>query len=104
MAEVEHELVAAEHRLVAGVDERPLGVGAVQVAVGVDHLRLDPDAELHAERLHVVDQRRQPVGMRVGRHHPVTEPGAIVAARAEPAVVEHEALDARPRPRRRRAR
>ena len=50
VGEVEHELVAGEHRLVAGVDQRPLRVGAVEVAVGVDHLRLDPDPELHAER------------------------------------------------------
>ena len=50
VGEVEHELVAAEHRLVAGVDQRPVRMGAVEVAVGVDHLRLDPDPELHAER------------------------------------------------------
>ena len=47
--EVEDELVATEHGLVAGIGERPVRMGAVEVAVGVDHLRLDPDAELHAE-------------------------------------------------------
>ena len=65
VGEVEHELVAGEHRLVAGVDQRPLRMGAVEVAVGVDHLRLDPDPELHAERPDALDQRRQTVGMGV---------------------------------------
>ena len=48
LGEIEHELVAPEHRLVAVGHERPLGVGAVQVAVRVDHLRFDPDTEVHA--------------------------------------------------------
>ena len=50
VAEVEHELLAAEHRVVALGDERPVRMRTEHVAVGVDHLRFDPDAELHAER------------------------------------------------------
>ena len=69
-------------------------MGPVEVAVGVDHLRLDPDAELHAQGAHVLDQRCEAVGVGIGRHPPVTEAGAVVAAAAEPAVVEDEALDA----------
>ena len=48
-------------RRVTIIDERPFGMGAVQVGVRVDHLRLDPDAELHAEPAHVIDQRRQAI-------------------------------------------
>ena len=48
--EIEHELVSGEHRLVTVGGEGPLGVRPVQVAVGVHHLRLDPESELHAER------------------------------------------------------
>ncbi len=55
--EVEHELVAAEHRLVPIGRERPVGVVAEQVTVRVDHLGLDPDPELHPEPGDVVDQR-----------------------------------------------
>ena len=93
VGEVEHQLVAAEHRFVAGRGERPLGVRPVHVAVGVHHLRLDPDAELHAQPGDVVDQRCEPRGIHVGRHPPVAEPRAIVPARPEPAVVEHEPFD-----------
>ena len=94
IGEVEDQLVAAEHRFVAGVGERPVGMGPVQVAVRVDHLRLDPDAEFHAEGAHSLDQRRQPLGMGIGGDPPVAEPGGVVTAPAEPTVVEHEALDA----------
>ena len=69
-------------------------MGAGEVGVGVDHLRLDPQAELHAEPADVVDQRVQPVGPDVLVDVPVAEPGGVVAAVAEPAVVEHEPLDA----------
>ena len=37
----------------------PVGVPPGEVAVGVDHLGLDPEAELHAESAHVVDERVQ---------------------------------------------
>ncbi len=63
----------AEHRLVAVGRQRPIGVRPVQVAVGVDHLGFDPDAEVHAQRADMVDQRIEPVGMCVRRHDPVAE-------------------------------
>ena len=95
--------MTAEHGLVARRVERPIGMGAVEVAVGVDHLGLDPDAELHAEPPHVLDERRQTVGIDLGRHPPVAEPRRVVAPGTEPSVVEHEAFDAERRRRRRRA-
>jgi hypothetical protein len=94
VGEVEHELVATEHRLVAVGRQRPVGVCPVQVTVGVDHLRLDPDPELHSEAGDVVDQRHQTRRGTRRRHPPVAEPGRVVASGAEPSVVEHEPLDA----------
>ena len=96
MVQIEHELVARQHRLVSVGGERPLRVSAVQVAVRVDHLRLDPDAELHAQAAHVIDQRAEAGRVRIGRHDPVAEAGRVVAARAEPPVVEHEPLGTHP--------
>ena len=49
VAEVEHQLLTAEHRFVPFAGQRPVGVRTEDVAVGVDHLGLDPDPELHAE-------------------------------------------------------
>ena len=58
-----------EHLLVARLGSRPARpartgpsrVGPEQVGVGVDHLRLDPQPELHAQRTDV-DQRVEPSG------------------------------------------
>ena len=70
------------------------GCGAVQVAVRVDHLRLDPQAEAHAER----GAPPPPAGAaRAGTDPgwaPVAEPGAVASRGAEPAVVHDEQLDA----------
>ena len=43
------------------VRQHPVGVRAGEVGVEVDHLRLDPQPELHAEPAHGVDQRVQAV-------------------------------------------
>ena len=69
-------------------------MGAGQVGVQVDHLRLDPQPELHAEPAHGVDQRVQAVRPDVLVDVPVAQPGGVVAAVAEPAVVEDVPLDA----------
>ena len=95
--EVEHQLVTAEHGLVARCLQHPVGMFAVQVAVGADHLGLDPQAELQPEPAYVVDQRGEPVGVDVGRHPPVAERRGVVAAAGEPAVVEHEPFGAHER-------
>ena len=67
-------------------------MGPEQVRVGVDHLRLDPEAELHPPVPDVADQRAEPVRPDGLVHVPVAEPGGVVPAVPEPAVVEHEPL------------
>ena len=67
---------------------------AIQIGIGIDHLRLDPQAEVHAQRVNLVDQRLQPVRKLLLVHVPVAEAGVIVFALPEPAVVHHEAIDA----------
>jgi hypothetical protein len=75
-----------------GPGQDPVGVGPEQVGVGVDHLRLDPQSELHAQLADLADQRVEAVGPDVGGDVPVAQPGGVVAAAAGPAVVEHEPL------------
>ena len=94
--EVDDQLVAGQDRLAAVGHQRPLGVLAQQLAVRVGHLRLDPDAELEPEPRDVVDDEAEAVGEDRWRHLPVAETALVVAAVAEPAVVEHEALGADP--------
>jgi hypothetical protein len=47
--DVQHQLVARGEQRPALQLQRPVGVGAEELAVGVDHLRLHPQAELHAQ-------------------------------------------------------
>ena len=92
VAEVEHLLVAGQDRCPPARGHDPVGMGPSQVGVGVDHLRLDPQAELHAEGADVVDERMQTLGVDVRVDVPVAEPCAVVPAPPEPPVVEHVAL------------
>src|SRR5262245_21552112 len=93
MAEVEYLLVAGLGRKPAAASHDPFWVGPGQVGVRVDHLRFDPESELHAEAADVVDERVQAVGPDRLVDVPVAEPGAVAAAVPEPAVVEDEPLD-----------
>jgi hypothetical protein len=92
--QVEDLLAAPRQRHPPAAGEDPVRVGAEQVRVGVDHLRFHPEPELHPERLHPVDQRRE--AMRPDRrvHPPVAQAGRVVTPVQEPAVVEDEPLDA----------
>ena len=67
-------------------------MGPGKVGVRVDHLRLDPQAELHAEGADVVDERMQTIGVDVCVDVPVAQPCAVVPAPPEPPVVEDVAL------------
>ena len=67
-------------------------MGARHLGVEVDHLRLDPQPELHAAARHVLDQRSEPLGPDGGVDGPVAQPRGVVAAAEEPPVVEDEPL------------
>ena len=69
-------------------------MSAVKLTVLVDHLELDPEAELHAERIDALRKARDAVRQAVGVRPPVAEATRLTAARGEPAIVEDEELDA----------
>lgn len=60
----------------------------------VHHLGFEPQAKLHPERMHVIRERSEAVGPLGIVDEPIAESRAIIGSSAEPAVVEHEALDA----------
>ena len=92
--DVEHQLVARGDQRPALQLQCPVGAGAEQVAVGVDHLRLHPQAELHAQPVDMGHQRAQTIGELAGVGPPVAQRGAVVVAAVEPAVVDDETLHA----------
>ena len=90
---VEHELLAALRPRPAGDAERPVRVLGEQPAPRVDHLGLDPQAELEAQ---VEDPSRhglQPARQLAPVDDPVAERARVVVPLPEPAVVEDEELD-----------
>src|SRR5258708_1655891 len=58
--EVEYQLIAAQRSAATLRVIRPLRMSTIQVAVGVDHLRLHPDTDLHTQLMDSVNQRPQP--------------------------------------------
>lgn len=72
----------------------PLGMGARDVRIKVDHLRFHPQPELHAAGRHRLDERCQPLGPHRFIHVPVAQPGMVITAATEPAVVQHKAFHA----------
>ena len=91
---VEYKLVASEHGVVAEVGQHPVGMGAVQIGVRIDHLWFEPQPELHAQPDDVVDDRPETVGPDRSVDPPVAQAGAVIASSVEPAVVHDESFDA----------
>ena len=91
IGQIEHLLSAALQRQSAsGGRENPIRVVTGHIGIGVDHFRLEPQAEFHTLGVHVVGERLQglrAIGPDVLRNLPVTEAGGVVAAGTEPAVV-----------------
>ena len=92
--EVEHELLARQRRTATVRPERPVGVRTIEIAVRADHFRLEPQAELQPEGVHVVGERLEPVRIFALVDRPIAERRSVRITPAEPAIVEHEALDA----------
>ena len=92
--EVEHVLLPRGNGQLVASAEDPVGMPPGELAVEVDHLGLDPEAELHAESAHLLDERPEARGPHALVDEPVAETGGVVTPAPEPAVVEHESLDA----------
>ena len=91
---IEVELMPRERKLRAPLlpAERVFGVRAEEIAVEVDHFRLEPDAELHSQLFAMRHDLMQIDLLLI--HPPIAQPAAVVRPRAEPAVVQNEQLRA----------
>ena len=69
-------------------------MGAVEDAVRGDQFRLDPQAELHAQRVNPLAQAGKAVGQLAQVVDPVAQGAVVAVPVAEPAVVEHKEIDA----------
>ena len=64
----------------------------VKLGIGGDHLRLEPDAELHAESVHLVDQRLESALQLLLIYEPVAQRAVVRIPVPEPAVVHDQHL------------
>ena len=92
--QVKHELPALLHRLALRHAHGPVGVRAVQLRIGADHLRLEPQPQLHGKLRQPVGQPLDAGGQLTPVHRPVAERGLGAVSVSEPAVVQHEQLHA----------
>ena len=92
--DIEHQLVACGDQGAPRQLQRPLRMGTEQIAVGVHHLGFDPEAELHAQAVDMRDQLAQALRELARVRPPVAQGGTVVVTAVEPAIVQHEALDA----------
>ena len=93
MGEVEDVLVARSDSWPVVGREQPLRVLTGQSRVVVDHLRFEPEAELHAQGPNPVHEGVEAVGPHLMVDDPVAKSCAVVASAFKPAVVKHEPLD-----------
>lgn len=54
-SQVECKLAAHGRAIPPFEMEAPIGVREIEIAFGRDHFRLDPQAEIHAQRVHPLD-------------------------------------------------
>ena len=97
VGEVEHPLRALGIDFPARALDDPVGMVLGEFGLGIDHLRLDPDAELQAFGMGISGDVIDALGELADIDLPVAKGGVVAVAGvfvAEPAVVEHEHLEA----------
>ena len=90
---VKHHLMTAESASSARCLQYPLGMGAEQIGVGVDHLRLDPDTEVDANLLDALNECGETVLESFGICLPISETCVVAVALAEPTVVHNKHIN-----------
>lgn len=80
--------------LAVGDMDAPVGMGAEEVGVGGDHLRLVPYAKLKPESVYSAYKLAESAFELIFVHEPVAQRVLVVVALAEPAVVHDEHIHA----------
>ena len=93
VGKIKHLLISKGRRNSTARLQNPVWMLAIKVAVGVDHLALEPEPKLHAVGFDGVNQRLQPIWPNIGTDSPIAKTRAVISARAEPTVVENESFD-----------
>ena len=92
--EIEHELMSGTVRTASRDYKSPVRMLTVELAVLVDHLRLDPDTEFQSHAVDVLDQFSKRTSKFFFVYFPVSKSSQVAVTVTEPAVVHYEHLDA----------
>src|SRR5882762_2975129 len=91
--QVEHKLVSRFGPRTAFKVHRPVGMFSIEIAVGIDHFRFDPDSKIHPQVLNMPNEWAEATG-KLGRVYvPVTKTCVIVVTLPEPTVVHNKTFD-----------
>ena len=93
LTEVKDQLIPAEDRLLLRMPHRIFRVFPVEVTVGIDHLRLNPDPKFKTEFTHLIGKGLQPTGELFPVDGIITQTGFVVVTLAEPAVIQDKEFD-----------
>ena len=86
-SKIQHELIAAFRAGTPGKMQDPIGMGTIEVGVGVDHLRFHPQAKGHAKAPDLVNDGFQTTGQALRAHRPVPEAGPVIPPGTEPPII-----------------
>ena len=89
---IKHHLMPSQGRIPLRRGQCPVGIPSVEIAVGVYHFRLKPEAELKSHIVDLVRKAFYALRKLVRIYKPVTEPGRIIVSCAKPPVVKNEQL------------
>ncbi len=93
---VVQNVLLAGHRHIPSSDlDSPFGVLSVKLAVGRDHLRLEPDAEFHTQFVYLVNKVFQTAFKLLFVYKPVAERAVVRVSVSEPAVVHNKHFNAK---------
>ena len=74
--------------------ENPIRMFPINIAVGVQHLPLKPEPKLHTRGLDLLNESPETLRPNLIGHLPITKTLGVVSPRAEPTIVQNEALNA----------
>ncbi|MNJ49661.1 hypothetical protein D3C77_449060 [compost metagenome] len=87
---IEHELVASGRaRPIRHMDD-PIWVIAVKLAVFINHLGLEPKAELHAETCDPIPKLPEAAGQLLPIDVPIAQRRRVIVTFAEPPVIQNK--------------
>ena len=93
--EIQYQLISSSHRFSSRNRKCPVRMRTVEIAVFIDHLRLNPDTEFHTEIIDFFNQFSQRHSQLLLIDIPVAETAVVIVSFAKPAVIHDQHLNSK---------